>query len=64
MGKTLNRLRTDVENFLTSNGMSARQFGLKVNNDSRLVPDLRQGDRKFSADYVDKCNEFMEKYQG
>jgi hypothetical protein len=64
MGKTLNRLRTDVENFLARTGMSDRQFGLRVNNDTRFVHDLRAAQRKFSSDYVDRANEFMEEYRG
>jgi hypothetical protein len=64
MGKTQNRLLTDVENFLARNGMSARQFGLKVKGDTRLVTDLRSGRRKFSSEYVDKVNAFIEEYRG
>jgi hypothetical protein len=64
MGKTLNRLRTDVENFLARTGMSDRQFGLQSLNDTRVVHDLRAAQRKFSADHVDAMNEFMEKFQG
>jgi hypothetical protein len=64
MGKTLNRLRTDVENFLARTGMPDRQFGLQSLNDTRIVYDLRRAQRKFSADHVDKMNEFMENYRG
>jgi hypothetical protein len=64
MGKTQNRLLTDVENFLARNGMSARQFGMQAKSDTRFVPDLRSGKRKFSSDYVDDVNEFMETFRG
>ena len=64
MGKTLNRLRTDVENFLARTGMADRQFGLQALNDTRIVHDLRMARRKFSADHVDKMNEFMENFRG
>jgi hypothetical protein len=65
MGKTFNRLLTDVTNFLARTGMSDRQFGLRVMNDTRFVHDLREGKRlDVMSDNVDKANAFMENYRG
>ena len=36
-------LLNQIDAFLASTGMSATAFGLKVTNDRRLVPDLRDG---------------------
>jgi len=36
-------LLDQIDAFLTSTGMSATAFGLKVTNDRRLIPDLREG---------------------
>ena len=64
MGETFQQLRKDVTDFLARTGMSDRQFGLRVMNDSRFVHDLREGKRlDVMSDNIDRCNKFMKKHQ-
>lgn len=63
----MDELLSEIASFLAHHGMSEREFGIRVLNDHKFIPDLRGEGRDMprspSIRTVDRVRAFMREYQ-